>query len=145
MKMESFSRCGLEHRLWLRKCDYRQGGIVDDTFMEREHGRMRVQRTTSLLSLLARSRCTDSTLLGPGTVALRAPTLTTTLLMPKTMNNRNSMTIAFSLKSNMWTMEHSFESTRYGMTDNRMLSLNVDRIGRPTGVSKVVASRREPK
>lgn len=44
------------------------------------------------------------------------------------------MTIAFSLKSNMWTTEYSFESTCYGMTDNRMLSFkNVERIGRPTG------------
>ena len=32
------------------------------------------------------------------------------------------MTIAFSLKSNMWTTEYSFESTCYGTTDSRMLS-----------------------
>ena len=44
------------------------------------------------------------------------------------------MTIAFSLKSNMWTTEYSFESTCYGMTDNRMLSFkSVERTGRPTG------------
>ena len=43
------------------------------------------------------------------------------------------MTIAFSLKSNMWTSEYSFESTCYGSTDNRMLSFkNVAPDGRPT-------------
>ena len=32
------------------------------------------------------------------------------------------MTIAFSLKSNMWTSEYSFEPTCYASTDNRMIS-----------------------
>ena len=32
------------------------------------------------------------------------------------------MTIAFSLKSNMWTSEYSFEPTCYASTDNRMVS-----------------------
>jgi len=43
------------------------------------------------------------------------------------------MTIAFSLKTNMWTTEYSFESTCYGSTDNRMLSFkNVPLDDRPT-------------